>query len=406
MFHFMFLMVDVILDNYADKSNLEEPASLSRLIQLMNPRLENKKGKDAYYQYRDLLRDIYIGLLGEFFRSFMGSASLESDITPMEIKLETNQLKKQQAFESLVRKFIISTHAEYSDCHPDVSDGKLPDFYPHQEFIRQRHKDLEVIERTNSRSNEAVDDAKASDEPRTTEVADQSKSSGGTKPKKDLKQDYSRSMLAFLGVFVQMIESVKEANGLDCYLLQKKVHKIVQGSGHKNYACSIASYKQNVLGHKSPKFSHAYMWNLFAGRPGPGMKMARDQRVEHLDRFLKEGFKSLGVNLDEKNAKRINNSADIGQKIEVKINEFYHLDVPGKSHKKKDRTQLIKKLTDLFKKEKVSTFLPNRRFKGPNVSPALENDFDEAQFLSWHHSKSKELLKFSQYKEKYSKSSS
>lgn len=307
MFHFMFLMVDVILDNYADKSNLEEPASLSRLIQLMNPRLENKKGKDAYYQYRDLLRDIYIGLLGEFFRSFMGSASLESDITPMEIKLETNQLKKQQAFESLVRKFIISTHAEYSDCHPDVSDGKLPDFYPHQEFIRQRHKDLEVIERTNSRSNEAVDDAKASDEPRTTEVADQSKSSGGTKPKKDLKEDYSRSMLAFLGVFVQMIESVKEANGLDCYLLQKKVHKIVQGSGHKNYACSIASFKQNVLGHNSPKFSHSFMWNLFAGRPGPGMKMARDQRVEHLNRFLKEGFKSLGVNLDEKNAKRINN---------------------------------------------------------------------------------------------------
>ena len=402
MFHFMFLMVDVILDNFADKDNLEEPASLSRLIQMMNPRLENKKGKDAYYQYRDLLRDVFIGLLGEFFRSFMGSASLESDITPIDIKLEINQLKKQEAFASLVRKFIISTHADYADCNPDVSDSKLPHFYPHQEFIRKRHKDLEMPERTKSDEAVEADDV----ETRTTKVADQSKSSGGTKPKKDLKQDYSRSMMAFIGVFVQMIESVKEANGLDCYLLQKKVHKIVQGSGHKNYACSIASFKQNVLGHNSPKFSHAYMWNLFSGRPGSGMKMARDQRVEHLNRFLKEGFKSLGVNLDEKNAKRINNSADIGQKIEGKINEFYHLDVPGKSHKKKDRTQIIIKLTELYKKEKVSSFVPSRRFKGPKVSPALENDFDEAQFLSWHHSKSKELLKFSQYKEKYSKHSS
>ena len=131
--------------------------------------------------------------------------------------------------------------------------------------------------------------------------------------------------------------------------------------------------------------------------------MARDQRVEHLNRYLKDGFKSLGVNLDEKNAKRINNSADIGQKIESKVNDFYKLDVPGKSHTNKDRQPIIRKLTDMFKKEEVSAFKPKRKFKGPTVSPMLENDFDEAQYLSWHFSKSKEIVRFYKYKEHYSR---
>ena len=75
MFHFLFLMVDVIKDNYADKENLEESSSLSRLINLMNPRLESKKGKDCYYQFRDLFIDVYTGLVGEFLRTFLGAAS-------------------------------------------------------------------------------------------------------------------------------------------------------------------------------------------------------------------------------------------------------------------------------------------------------------------------------------------
>ena len=143
------------------------------------------------------------------------------------------------------------------------------------------------------------------------------------------------------------------------------------------------------------------MWNQFAGRPGPGLKMARDQDVEHLNRYLKEGFKSLGVNLDEKNAQRINNSADMGQKIENKVNKFYNLDVPGKSHTKKSRATVVKKLTDLFKKENIAEFVPDRKFNGPTVSPDADKDFDEAKYVSWHHSKTRELKRFYKYKESF-----
>ena len=492
MFHFMFLMVDICLDIFADKDNLEESTSLSRLIQWMNPKLINKKGKDSYYQYRDLLKDVYTGLLGEFLRFFIESESLEKDNTPAEIKNETDPDKKQQLFCSLVRKFIIGTHEEYAHCPLDSEEVlKLPDFYPQHEFLRANHKtrsseasksndqdfgnssDSQGVGKSSDshgggkssdslgggkssdshgggrssdshgegkssdshgggkssdshredkssdslgggESSDSHGGGKSSDSPgvkksskfraggKSTAVPSVDDRSGSVKMKMDEKQNHARSMLAFLGTFVQMISSVKDGNGLDCFLLQKKVHKIVQATGHKNYASSIASLKQIVLCHRNPKFSHTHMWNQFAGRPGVGLKMARDQDVEHLNRYLKEGFKSLGVNLDEKNAQRINNSADMGQEIEKKVNKFYDLDIPGKSHTKKDRHPLVKKLTDLFKKENIAEFVPNRNFNGPTVSPAVEKDFDEAKYVSWHHSKTKELNRFYRYKESFS----
>ena len=399
MFHFLFLMVDVVLDNFNDKENLEEACCLSRLIQWLNPRLENKRGKDCYYQFRDVFKDIYTGLIGEFLRAFLGVDSLESDNTPDDIKQESDVDRQQHKLTLLVRKFIIDTHAEYSNCEADDTISKLPEFYPHHAFLRSRHSDMRLEDDAESLevNKEDVIENNVGKPIKRKRPNPRAKS-------KDEKNDYGKSLMAFLGVFVQMVESVKEANGLDCYLLQKKVHKIVNGSGHKNYSCSIASYKQIVLGHRSPKFSHAFMWNLFAGRPGSGLKMARDQRVEHLNRFLKEGFKSLGVNLNEKNAKRINDGADVGQMIESKVNKFYNLDIPGKSHTKKDRTEIISKLTKLFRSEKVASHVPKRNFKGPTVSPSLETSYDETQYLSWHYSKTKELTNFYSYKANYSKS--
>jgi hypothetical protein len=40
MLHFLFMITDVVLDIFADYENLEESCSLSRLIKLLNPKLE------------------------------------------------------------------------------------------------------------------------------------------------------------------------------------------------------------------------------------------------------------------------------------------------------------------------------------------------------------------------------
>ena len=70
MLHFCFMFIEVIFDVLADKNNLEEGASLSRLVQWLNPKLVNKHAKDDYYKFRDMLTDIYTALLGENLRHF------------------------------------------------------------------------------------------------------------------------------------------------------------------------------------------------------------------------------------------------------------------------------------------------------------------------------------------------
>ena len=67
------------------------------------------------------------------------------------------------------------------------------------------------------------------------------------------------------------------------------------------------------------------------------MNFARDQKNEHLNLWLKNSFKSLCVNLNSRNAQRINKAADMGVRMESKVVEFYELDSPGKR-----RTERIK----------------------------------------------------------------
>ena len=129
--------------------------------------------------------------------------------------------------------------------------------------------------------------------------------------------------------------------------------------------------------------------------------MARDQREEHLNRFLKDGFRTLGVNLNAKNATRINNSADLGQTLVKKVIDFHNLDVPGQSHTRKDRKPIRKKISEIFRKEEVVKVLPGRKFRGPNPSKSASMGFDEVKYRVWHQSKEAELVKFSQFRELY-----
>ena len=109
----------------------------------------------------------------------------------------------------------------------------------------------------------------------------------------------------------------------------------------------------------------------------------------------------MGVNLNEKNARRINNSADVGIKIEGKVNDFFKVDVAGKSHTKKNREAQRRKLSELFKKEDIASVVQGRVFNGPEVSRNIWQMFDEAKYRAWHLNKENELLKFDNLRENY-----
>ena len=122
---------------------------------------------------------------------------------------------------------------------------------------------------------------------------------------------------------------------------------------------------------------------------------------EHLNRFLKDSFKSLGVNLNVKTATRVNNSADAGLEVEKSMNDFFDIDYAGKSHVKKDRTPNIKAVSDLIRREKAFMRIPKRAFNGPQVSSNVSDMFDEAKYRSWHFKKEKELLKFEKLRDRF-----
>ena len=146
------------------------------------------------------------------------------------------------------------------------------------------------------------------------------------------------------------------------------------------------------MGDSDPQFSHRFMWNTSAGRAGA--LMPRDQRQEHLNRYLKDCFKSLGVNLNPKTAERVNKAADIGLKLDQKCTDFFNLDTLGKKHSEKDHKPLREKIRKQFEEDKVANKTPGRKFKGPNfTSPLFSNNFDEAQYRAWSVEKDKELHK-------------
>ena len=393
MLHFLFMFVEVLFDILADKNNLEEAASLSRLIQWLNPKLVNKHAKDDYYKFRDTIMDIYFALLGENMRHFFMVDDLDVDVTPESVKLQQNPDEKQSLIFEFIRSFVIKTHEDFKDCQASYQDVEsLPKFYPHHGYIRKSYQDKPTP------ANQAT---KVRVESNTDNTLHKNPKKTKPKPKPDSKYNYAGAMLSLFGQFLLLIDSVKEGNGLNVFLIQKKLHKIVFSTGHKNYACSMSSFKHIVLEHPIPQYSHRYMWNQFCGRAGKGTKMARDQREEHLNRFLKDGFRTLRVNLNPVNATRINNSADLGQDLVKKVVAFHDLDFPGQSHTKKDRRPVIKKISEVFRREEVVKYLPGRKFKGPNPSRNFYIDFDEAKYRVWHEAKERELRKFSQFRETY-----
>ena len=388
--HFLFMLSDVVVDCFGDPDNLEEAVSLSRLINMLNPKLSTRKGKDDYYKFRDLFYDIYVALLSEFVRNHLGCEDLRQDVTPEHIRIEQDPKRKEAMFVDLFREMIRNSHAEFEDCNVKVNDAELlPSFYPHQKFVRKKYKNPTGAEKIKEN---VVKVTFACDQD-VVEMKDLSQISS----KPDAKNNYVCSLFSFIGQYLFLVECQKNSNALDAFLIQKKLTKIIYSTGHKNYSSTLINFKQIILGHWSPQFSHRYLWNTSAGRAGKGVKMPRDQRQEHLNRYLKDSFKSVGVNLDEVNATRINNSCDLSMKIEDKIVEFHELDNTGKGHTKRDRSKQIETLANLFKKEKIADHIPGRTFKGPNVSRNLHDQFDEANYRAWHFKKDKEMNKFSLY---------
>ena len=199
--------------------------------------------------------------------AFLGAENLLNDVTPTNLKNIAGYDEKREGLKHLVKNFIRTTHAEFKDTKKQVFPG-LPKFYPHQEHLYSKEQDPVARQSTFI----------------TEEESEIIKKAWSAKVKNDKKMNYFSGLFSSLGIYKLLSWSIKEANGLTCFLLQKHLLKWIFSSGHKNYANSILAFITTVLKHNNPQFSHRYLWNIFAGRPGKGQKFGRDQKNEHLNR--------------------------------------------------------------------------------------------------------------------------
>ena len=254
--HLYFILVDIIQDTFSDPNNLEEASSLARMIQSLNPKLLNKRGKENFNAFKSVYKDIFLAIISEFLRDFLNVESLTRDSTPENIKNMKSDIEQQQAFVNLIRSFIIKTHPDFKNCS-EIADNKsdLPPYYPHQDFLRQKYR----VSKTGNVKNVQKNPEDVKKDNKSIRIQNNPQ-----KLKPDSKNSYGKSLLSVLGTFFFLIDCANEGNGLLTFLIQKKLHKPIWATCHKNYAVSLLSYKHNVLAHPNAQFAHQYLWNTSA----------------------------------------------------------------------------------------------------------------------------------------------
>ena len=186
---------------------------------MLNPKIENKKAKDAYYAFRDCFSDIVVAQLGESLSTYLKVPNLLTDVTPLYIKLESDPLTQMKLLRNLMRNFIKHTHTEYRECGDAAPDKSvLPLFYPHEKFVRKSKQQIIPIQDLT--------------EPSIPSLAEKQKIQSEKQTEVDAKNEYFLALFSILGSFQLLLDSIKQGNGLNCFLIQKKVLKIVQGTGH------------------------------------------------------------------------------------------------------------------------------------------------------------------------------
>lgn len=105
-----------------------------------------------------------------------------------------------------------------------------------------------------------------------------------------------------LGLMLRNAEdSVKEGDGERLLRLWKFLTYIFRLKGHHKYALAGLRLISSVEGLITPRQADKLIWNRFAGRKeGKGTRIARDLRVEQLNKVSKEEIRALGFpNINE-----------------------------------------------------------------------------------------------------------
>ena len=122
----------------------------------------------------------------------------------------------------------------------------------------------------------------------------------------DYLYNYHQAKLAFGLLIFEFEDAIKEADGNGVHNVYKFALLLYKCYGHHKYAYVTILY---LLKLETEVEGYSMKWNRFYNKyGGKGRNIPLDLKMEQLNKILKSMFRSLGPNVDEKNAVRVANA--------------------------------------------------------------------------------------------------
>eukprot|EP00794_Sanderia_malayensis_P008580 gene8580-9497_t len=199
-----------------------------------------------------------------------------------------------------------------------------------------------------------------------------------------------------LGLLIRNAEdAVKEGDGkriIRCwrfFLLYFKAYK------HHKYAYAAFLLLARVEAISPPAEAEQLVWDRTVNRKGgKGRNISCDLRLEQLNCLTKELLHNLGVNLNEKNAKRESHALDFLQKMLESTDKDLTTTMPSGHHKVKSKKNDFDHLVKNLLSKKVFKLTPGREHEHFNkFERNLLSPLAVSSLINWLKDQKKKLVK-------------
>lgn len=157
-------------------------------------------------------------------------------------------------------------------------------------------------------------------------------------------------------------DSIKEGDGDRLFDLYRLCLLLYKSGGNTKYSYVVLLHLVKISCLLSPFESHRLKWNRFYNKNGgAGKNVPLDLRKEQLNKVLKTMWRSLGSNINEKNASRVANTLEMMEKILESIDkDCSYTKRHGNRNIKNEEAAVTQISSDLMGKH-VFKFTPGRQ---------------------------------------------
>ena len=217
---------------------------------------------------------------------------------------------------------------------------------------------------------------------------------GAEKPKQNKQQDkvlaYAKKVLSFGLLYKELVDAVREGDGLRVVRWWRYMLLIFKSTGRKNYCIEAFIMLAQLQYLLSPREKQQLLYSRFINMHGlPGKNISCDLYMEHLNRLLKDAIRALGANKTPNAIDRLGKwIAPLGDILD-NFDTLHQLTSQGADHKvpsaDKDMTRIVNELCGAG----VFRNVPGRKhnsFKTFNNNPILalnKKDVNKWMKVQW-----------------------